>query len=205
MRTKPFTPCHFKTASYFFCGLLFLASFKAEAQTAGSASFKLRQGKALVQSYCLPCHALSVLDDLYLKPKEWRQTVDDMMELGMQIPGEKRKILLEYLISNFSKPGAQQSPKASNTSSLNETSKSAKASAKQQAVNVVQAGKQLFADFGCNNCHTLAGKGGEGLDGPELGNVGAVLSKETIEKKLKNPRSLYASGYKQYYNDNLMP
>lgn len=205
MRTNPSSLFHFKAASYFVTGVLFLIFCKAEAQTSRQTSFKFRQGKALVQSYCLPCHALSVLDDLYLKPKEWRQTVDDMVELGMQVPGEKKKILLEYLIKNFSKPGTQQAPEAANTDLPNQTREPQKPSANQRPVNLIEKGKQLFVDFGCNNCHTLAGEGGEGLDGPELGNVGAALSIEEVRKKLKYPRSLYAKGFKLYYDDNLMP
>jgi cbb3-type cytochrome oxidase cytochrome c subunit len=51
---------------------------------------------------------------------------------------------------------------------------------------VVEAGKNLFYDKGCNACHAEGTKGG-GVVGPNLGTVGDRLQPAYMFHHLKNP------------------
>lgn len=52
-------------------------------------------------------------------------------------------------------------------------------------------GKEFFSGFGCQRCHTVAGKGGD--YGPDLTYVGFRKSKEWLDLWLKNPHGWKSS------------
>lgn len=169
-----------------------------------------RLGRATVQSYCLPCHSMSAVTDVPLSPREWRAIIDEMVEIGAEIPPEKREIIYRYLVDHFSserpKPddalpplqGSSRPPGAARSTP-------AGGSGAESTAGAVAEGRRIYEDFGCDNCHTIEGIGGRGLQGPELGNAGAVLSRRQIRTKLENPGAFYADGFKEKYEENMMP
>lgn len=48
----------------------------------------------------------------------------------------------------------------------------------------IARGKAVYADHGSTSCHTISGRGGTA--GPDLTHVGSSLSKEAIEKQVRN-------------------
>ena len=177
-----------------------------QAQSAKKRSFELRRGKAAVQSYCLTCHSLTAITDVRLTAVEWDEILDDMVEMGMVIPADKRKIVYDYLVSEYKRmPLNSQSSRKKANQSVSRDTLGEEIHLVRESPNAIAAGQKIYQDFGCDNCHKLQGRGGAGMSGPELGNVGAILGQELIRKKLRNPRAFYAAGFKQKFDQNTMP
>ena len=193
-----------------------------------SRSKTSRIGRATVQSYCLPCHSMSAVTDVRLSPQEWREIIEEMVELEAEIPPQKREIIYRYLVENFSTASTQPdaapsslerssgSPDAARSAPAGErgTAEESDAASAEGTIAAgdpvaaggpVAMGRRIYEDFGCDNCHTIDRIGAKGLQGPELGNAGAVLSRQEILAKLEDPRVFYADGYQDKYEENAMP
>lgn len=70
---------------------------------------------------------------------------------------------------------------------------------------LVDRGKQAYEDWECYNCHKLGGKGGVKRRGPELGNVGSLLSPDALRAEIFNPSSSLATGFEEDYDKVTMP
>ena len=175
-----------------------------------SRSMTSRLGRATVQSYCLPCHSLSAVTDVRLRPQEWREVIEEMVEIGAEIPPGKREIIYRYLVDQFSSGRTKSDdapPPLHQSSGLPDAARIAPAeeTGAKKVADMVAAGRRVYEDFGCDNCHTIDGIGGRGLKGPELGNAGSVLSRREILTKLEDPGVFYADGFKENHEENTMP
>jgi len=56
----------------------------------------------------------------------------------------------------------------------------------------------------CYNCHKLRGEGGK-KRGPELDNIGNLLSADEIKQKILDPKSFMAEGFEKEYEKGKMP
>jgi mono/diheme cytochrome c family protein len=56
----------------------------------------------------------------------------------------------------------------------------------------------------CYNCHKLRGEGGK-KRGPELDNIGNLMTVEDIKEKILDPRSWMAEGFEKEYEKKKMP
>ena len=56
----------------------------------------------------------------------------------------------------------------------------------------------------CYNCHKLRGEGGK-KRGPELDNIGNLMTVEDIKEKILDPRSWMAEGFEKEYDKEKMP
>lgn len=73
------------------------------------------------------------------------------------------------------------------------------------SAELVARGKQAYEDWECYNCHKIGGKGGVKRRGPELDNVGNVLSPDAIRAEIFNPTSSLAEGFEEEYDKVTMP
>ncbi len=69
----------------------------------------------------------------------------------------------------------------------------------------VEFGKQVYKDYECYNCHKIGGKGGVKRRGPELDNVGNLVSAEMLKKKLLDPLAFSTEGFEKEYKKKVMP
>jgi mono/diheme cytochrome c family protein len=56
----------------------------------------------------------------------------------------------------------------------------------------------------CYNCHKLRGEGGK-KRGPELDNIGNLLTVDDIKQKILDPKSWMAEGFEKEYEKGKMP
>ena len=63
------------------------------------------------------------------------------------------------------------------------------------------AGKPIFAQQGCNGCHTLAAANAKGTTGPDLDKALKGKTQEFIRESIVNPNAEIAPGYQP----NIMP
>ena len=70
---------------------------------------------------------------------------------------------------------------------------------------LVDRGKQVYDDYECYNCHKVGGKGGVKRRGPEMDNVGNLLSAEMFKAKILDPLVFLAEGYEEEYKKVIMP
>ena len=73
------------------------------------------------------------------------------------------------------------------------------------AGSFVARGMEVYELHECYNCHKIGGKGSVKKRGPELDNIGAVLTKEDIKKKIFDPTYLYAEGFEKEHKKGVMP
>ncbi|MFQ5455779.1 MAG: c-type cytochrome [Nitrospirota bacterium] len=72
----------------------------------------------------------------------------------------------------------------------------------------IDRGDKLFhsEDVECNNCHKLDGKGGsKKKKEPNLSNIGSHLTAEQIKAKIMDPCNFMATGFKDAYEEEVMP
>jgi cytochrome c553 len=72
------------------------------------------------------------------------------------------------------------------------------------ASNVMKVGEEQWQLQECYNCHKLRGEGGK-KRGPELDNIGSLLTVEEIQEKIVNPKSFMAEGYDKEWQKGVMP
>lgn len=70
---------------------------------------------------------------------------------------------------------------------------------------LVDRGRQVYEDYECYNCHKLGGKGGVKRRGPELDNVGNLISAEMLRAKILDPMVFLTEGYEEEYKKVIMP
>lgn len=70
---------------------------------------------------------------------------------------------------------------------------------------LIEQGRQAYEDWECYNCHFIGGEGGVKRRGPELDNIGSLLSPDAIRAEILNPSSSLAEGFEKEYNKVTMP
>ena len=70
--------------------------------------------------------------------------------------------------------------------------------------DIMKVGEEQWQLQECYNCHKLRGEGGK-KRGPELDNIGSLLTVEEIELKIADPKSFMAEGYDKEYAKGIMP
>ena len=71
--------------------------------------------------------------------------------------------------------------------------------------DVIARGKEVYELHECYNCHKIGGKGSGKKRGPVLDNVGSLLTKDDIKKKVFDPGYLYADGFEKEHKKGVMP
>jgi mono/diheme cytochrome c family protein len=72
------------------------------------------------------------------------------------------------------------------------------------AGDVMKVGEEQWQLQECYNCHKLRGEGGK-KRGPELDNIGTLLTVEEIQEKIANPKSFMAEGFEKEWKKGVMP
>lgn len=70
--------------------------------------------------------------------------------------------------------------------------------------DLVALGKEQWELQECYNCHKLYGQGGK-KRGPEMDNIGNLMTPEEMKEKILNPRTWMAEGFEKEYNKKKMP
>jgi len=70
--------------------------------------------------------------------------------------------------------------------------------------DIVALGKEQWELQECYNCHKLFGQGGK-KRGPELDNIGSLMTPEQLKDKIFNPKSWMAEGFEKQYEKGKMP
>ncbi len=71
--------------------------------------------------------------------------------------------------------------------------------------DIIARGREVYDLHECYNCHKIGGKGSVKKRGPVLDNIGNLLTKEDIKKKVFDPGYLYADGFEKEHKKGLMP
>ena len=71
--------------------------------------------------------------------------------------------------------------------------------------DVLARGMEVYDLHECYNCHKIGGKGSVKKRGPVLDNVGSLLTKDDIRKKVFDPTYLYAEGFEKEHKKGVMP
>ncbi|MGQ0666191.1 MAG: c-type cytochrome [Nitrospiraceae bacterium] len=72
------------------------------------------------------------------------------------------------------------------------------------AGDVLKIGEEQWQLQECYNCHKLKGEGGK-KRGPELDNIGSLLSVDDIKLKIVDPKSWMAEGFEKEFEKGKMP
>ena len=70
--------------------------------------------------------------------------------------------------------------------------------------DIVALGKEQWELQECYNCHKLFGQGGK-KRGPELDNIGSLMTPEQLREKILDPKSWKAEGFDKQYEKGKMP
>ncbi|MBS0155704.1 MAG: cytochrome c [Nitrospira sp.] len=70
--------------------------------------------------------------------------------------------------------------------------------------DIMKVGEEQWQLQECYNCHKLRGEGGK-KRGPELDNIGTLLTIEEIQQKIADPKSFMAEGYDKEWQKGIMP
>jgi len=70
--------------------------------------------------------------------------------------------------------------------------------------DIMKIGEEQWQLQECYNCHKLRGEGGK-KRGPELDNIGTLMTIEEIEQKISDPKSFMAEGYDKEWQKGIMP
>ncbi|MEK9140431.1 MAG: c-type cytochrome [Nitrospirota bacterium] len=70
--------------------------------------------------------------------------------------------------------------------------------------DMMKVGEEQWQLQECYNCHKLRGEGGK-KRGPELDNIGALLTVDEIQAKIADPKSFMAEGYEKEWQKGIMP
>jgi len=72
----------------------------------------------------------------------------------------------------------------------------------------LERGKEVYQLYECYNCHKIGGEGGTKKRGPELGNLGNVLTAQQTTKKILSTKAdpyFYAEGFEKEHKKGVMP
>jgi hypothetical protein len=70
--------------------------------------------------------------------------------------------------------------------------------------DVAKLGEEQWQLQECYNCHKLKGEGGK-KRGPELDNIGSLMTVDDIKTKILDPKSWMAEGFEKEYDKGKMP
>ncbi len=70
---------------------------------------------------------------------------------------------------------------------------------------LIERGKVAYDDWECYNCHKIGGKGGVKRRGPELDNIGNLMSPDAIRIKILHPTFSLSEGFEEEYDKVTMP
>ncbi len=70
---------------------------------------------------------------------------------------------------------------------------------------MIAQGKQVYEDYECYNCHQVGGKGSVKRRGPQLDNVGSLMSVEAIKAEILDPRASLSEGFAEEFDKVTMP
>ncbi len=70
--------------------------------------------------------------------------------------------------------------------------------------DIMKVGEEQWQLQECYNCHKLRGEGGK-KRGPELDNIGTLMTIEEIQQKIADPKSFMAEGYDKEWQKGIMP
>jgi len=68
----------------------------------------------------------------------------------------------------------------------------------------MKLGEEQWQLMECYNCHKLRGEGGK-KRGPELDNIGSLLTVDEIKQKITDPKSFMAEGFEKEWEKGRMP
>jgi hypothetical protein len=68
----------------------------------------------------------------------------------------------------------------------------------------MKVGEEQWQLMECYNCHKLKGEGGK-KRGPELDNIGTLLTVDEIKEKITDPKSFMAEGFEKEWEKGMMP
>jgi hypothetical protein len=68
----------------------------------------------------------------------------------------------------------------------------------------MKVGEEQWQLMECYNCHKLKGEGGK-KRGPELDNIGTLLTVSEIKQKIEDPKSFMAEGFEKEWEKGMMP
>jgi cytochrome c553 len=68
----------------------------------------------------------------------------------------------------------------------------------------MKLGEEQWQLMECYNCHKLRGEGGK-KRGPELDNIGSLLTVDEIQQKITDPKSFMAEGFEKEWEKGRMP
>ena len=68
----------------------------------------------------------------------------------------------------------------------------------------MKLGEEQWQLMECYNCHKLKGEGGK-KRGPELDNIGSLLTVDEIQRKITDPKSFMAEGFEKEWEKGRMP
>jgi hypothetical protein len=71
-------------------------------------------------------------------------------------------------------------------------------------VDLMKVGEEQWQLMECYNCHKLKGEGGK-KRGPELDNIGTLLTVDEIKEKITDPKSFMAEGFEKEWEKGMMP
>lgn len=72
------------------------------------------------------------------------------------------------------------------------------------AADFMKLGEEQWQLMECYNCHKLKGEGGK-KRGPELDNIGTLLTVDEIKEKITDPKSFMAEGFEKEWEKGMMP
>ena len=72
------------------------------------------------------------------------------------------------------------------------------------AGDFMKLGEEQWQLMECYNCHKLRGEGGK-KRGPELDNIGSLLTVDEIKQKITDPKSFMAEGFEKEWEKGRMP
>jgi putative heme-binding domain-containing protein len=150
---------------------LFGAALSVHAQTLPEGT-----GRAAFQRICSACHSVNVATSQRMTRAEWSGVVNDMVSRGAQGTSGELESVVNYLSTNFGKgdvspTGGQPSRPAEQLAPLSRVE--------------IAAAKKLIQTNGCLSCHRI-GEAGSYI-GPDLNDVGSILSAEQIHHALVSP------------------
>jgi hypothetical protein len=100
--------------------------------------------------------------------------------------------------------GGGQAPTATLTPPAGEKPSAAAGGGGGASGDVMKVGEEQWQLQECYNCHKLRGEGGK-KRGPELDNIGSLLTIEEIQQKIADPKSFMAEGYEKEWTKGIMP
>jgi mono/diheme cytochrome c family protein len=144
-------------------------------------------------------------------PAVEKEKIDKIVKPKMETP-EQRQARLEALLK---KTDELQAKTQSLLAELNRFAPSPQATpspagpgakpASPTGEDLIARGKEVYDLQECYNCHKIGGKGSVKKRGPVLDNIGNLLTKDDIKKKIFDPGYLYAEGFEKEHKKGLMP